>query len=308
MEFRPFPKTGWRVSTLGLGCWPLGGQYGPISERESAATVRAALNLGINFFDTADAYGLEPGTSERILGEALRSVRGEVLIATKVGNWARRLGHPLPFTHPLHIVNCCHASLYRLRTDTIDLYQCHIGDLADPDIFLEAFDQLRKAGKIRAAGISTDDPGVLARFSRDGHCVSCQLDYSLLNRAAEAELLPACAAAGIGTLIRGPLAQGLLSGNYDASTRFTDSVRLKWNEGSGRQRYQSLLAARKRLQDAFPGYDLLDLALHYAAGHPAATVVIPGAKSPAQIRRLAAALAQTPPPDFRARVRQAVAG
>jgi aryl-alcohol dehydrogenase-like predicted oxidoreductase len=116
MIYRAFGTTGWHVSVIGFGAWGLGGQYGAVEEETALGTVRAAQEAGINFFDTADAYGQPPGRSERLLGRALRGRRDRVYIATKVGNWARRAGHPLPFTHPLHVTLCCDASLHRLGT------------------------------------------------------------------------------------------------------------------------------------------------------------------------------------------------
>ncbi|MEZ5275681.1 MAG: aldo/keto reductase [Opitutaceae bacterium] len=283
MKTRAIARTGWKISEIGLGCWGLGGQYGEVDRGTALKTVRTALEQGINFFDTADAYGLEPGTSESIVGEALSSVRDEVVIATKVGNWARRLGHPFGYTHPLHVVACCDASLYRLKTDVIDLYQCHIGDLGEPDVFLEAFERLTRAGKIRAYGISTNRLDVLERFNREGQCTSCQLDYSLLNRSPEKDLLPYCLEHRIATLIRGPLAQGILTGKYDSDSVFTDSVRSGWNEGEGRAGYLRKLEAMKSYAALAENRTWTEAALVGVLHHPAVTSVIPGAKSPEQV-------------------------
>jgi aryl-alcohol dehydrogenase-like predicted oxidoreductase len=245
--------------------------------------VRTALEQGINFFDTADAYGLEPGRSESYVGEALAGVRDRVFIATKVGNWARRLGHPFSYTHPLHVIACCDASLYRLKTDVIDLYQCHVGDLREPDVFLEAFERLTRQGKIRAYGISTNRLDVLERFNRDGHCTTCQLDYSLLNRSPETDLLPYCQEHRIATLIRGPLAQGILTGKYDEHSVFEDSVRSGWNEGSGHKKYLESLTRMKALAGLAEGRSWTETALMGVLAHPGVTCVIPGAKHPDQV-------------------------
>ena len=283
MKTRVFPKTGWEVSEISLGCWGLGGQYGEVDRPTAIATVRTALDAGINLYDTADAYGVEPGLSESIVGEALKEVRDDVFIASKVGNWARRLGHPFTYTHPLHIVACCHASLYRLKTDVIDLYQCHISGLEDPDVFLEAFEKLIQEGKIRAYGISTHRLDVLERFNKAGGCTSCQLDYSLVNRNPEKDILPYCRENNIATLIRGPLAQGLLTGKYDENTRFDDQVRAKWNELPGREEYLDKLRMMHSFQDLATGRSWTDVALMAILNHPAVTTVIPGAKSPDQV-------------------------
>ena len=283
MKTRVFPKTGWEISEISLGCWGLGGQYGEVDRPTAIATVQAALDAGINLFDTADTYGVEPGTSEIFLGEALRNVRSEVYVASKVGNWARRQKHPFTYSHPLHIVACCDASLFRLKTETIDLYQCHISGLEEPDVFLEAFEQLRQAGKIRAYGISTHRLDVLERFNKAGGCTSCQLDYSLVNRDPEQDILPYCLENKIATLIRGPLAQGLLTGKYDENTRFEDEIRAKWNESPGREEYLEKLRKMRSFQDLTTGRSWTDAALMAILNPPAVTTVIPGAKSPAQV-------------------------
>jgi len=125
-----------------MGCWGIGGQWGPVEESVAVKTLHRAVEVGVNLFDTADSYGL--GRSEELVGKAFHKMRGQVYIATKVGNWARLLGHPLPFTSPYHVYLCCDASLYRLKSDYIDLYQCHIGSLEEPSVFLEAFDRLKE--------------------------------------------------------------------------------------------------------------------------------------------------------------------
>jgi len=287
MQTRLFPRTGWTVNPLGLGCWGLGGQYGPVSEAEAITTVERAVDLGVTLFDTADAYGLEPGSSERLLGRALRGRRDGIIVATKVGNWARRQGHPFAYTHPLQILACCDASLHRLKTDCIDLYQCHIGVMDDASVFLEAFETLIAQGKIRAFGLSTHDVATAERFNRDGRLAAVQLDYSLLNRAPERDLLPWCHGRGIATLIRGPLAQGLLSGRFTRDSVFTDSVREKWNTGTGREDYLRMIDRVERLAALAPGGDLTALALQFLLAQEAVTCLIPGARKPAQIEQLA---------------------
>ncbi|MEX0654282.1 MAG: aldo/keto reductase [Phycisphaeraceae bacterium] len=290
MQYRTLGKTGWKVSAIGFGAWGIGGQWGPVEQRQALATLSAAYDAGMNFFDTADAYGDPPGLSEELTGKALAPHRDKVYIASKVGNWARRAGHPLPFTSPLHVINCCHASLYRLGTETIDLYQCHIANLDEPDVFLDAFEQLKKAGKIRAYGISTNDVKVLERFNRDGQCATCQLDYSLLNREPERELLPYCRTNNIGTIIRGPLAKGVATGKFTRATTFSDSVRQGWNDGAGREKFHAQLALVEKLRflEAH-GRTMPHAALQYVLAHAAVSVAIPGAKSPEQARTNAAA-------------------
>ncbi len=292
MQYRVLGKTGWQVSAIGLGTWNIGGQWGEVDDRTALATIWRAFDCGVNFFDTADAYGEPPGRSEELLGKALKGVRHEVFIATKVGNWARRHGHPFPYTSPLHIIACCHASLYRLQTDYIDLYQCHIGNPTDAEVevFLEAFEQLKAQGKIRAYGISTNSLDALQRFNRHGTCATCQLDYSIINRAPEKDLLPYCQEHNIGVIVRGPLAKGILSGKFTPETKFTDSVRASWNEGQARERFLRRLEVVERLRFLErDGRTMAQAAIQFVLAHPAVHCAIPGAKSPEQAAANAAA-------------------
>ncbi len=219
-----------------------------------------------------------------------RSGATTVYVATKVGNFARRVGSPLAYDTPHHVYLCCDASLGRMKIDTIDFYQCHIGDLADPSIFLEAFARLTEQGKIRAYGISTNSLSVAEAFNRDGNCAAIQLNYSLVNRSAEQDLLPWCKENNIGTLLRGPIAQGVLAGKFTPETRFDDSVRSGWNEGAGRERFLKQLAqVEPWKQLARPDRSLAQIALAWTLANPAVTCAIPGAKNVEQIRSNAAA-------------------
>jgi myo-inositol catabolism protein IolS len=291
---RTFPKTDWQVGVIGFGAWGIGGQWGPVELEVAEQTLLTAIESGMNFLDTADAYGEPVGTSERIIGQVLQreKLRDQVILATKVGNFGRRSGHPLRFTDPLHVELCCEASLYRLRTDCIDLYQCHLGSPTadETEVFLEAFDRLLTAGKIRAFGLSTHLLEPCEAFNRDTRLAAVQLDYSLLNRKPEADLLPWCQEHDVATIIRGPLAQGLLAGKFDASTQFTDSVREKWNAGTGRESFLKQLKQVDALRFLeTPQQTMAQAALRFVLSHPAVTVAIPGAKSPQQARANAAA-------------------
>jgi aryl-alcohol dehydrogenase-like predicted oxidoreductase len=305
MQYRELGKTGWKVSAIGMGCWGIGGQWGPVEEREAIATVHKAMDYGITLFDTADAYGL--GESERRLGLALRNRREKATIATKVGNFARRLGEPLSYATPHHVYLCCDASLHRLQTDTIDLYQCHIGNLTDASVFLEAFETLQQQGKIRAFGISTDNPEVVKQFDRDGHCAAVQLNYSILSRGAEKALLPLCAERNIGVLVRGPLAKGVLAGKFTPESTFDDSVRSGWNTGEERQRFLRDLERVEKLRFlARDGRTMAQAALQFVIGHPAVTCAIPGAKSPTQAEQNARAADSEITNDERRRIEEAM--
>lgn len=272
-----------------MGCWALGGQWGPVSEAQGIATVHAAIEAGVNLFDTADSYG--PRRSEEILGRALAGgQRPHVFIATKVGNLSRPDGHSFGYTSPEHIYACCDASLHRMQTDYIDLYQCHIREHPHHEIFLEAFERLLEAGKIRAYGTSSFIVSEIELFDRHGRCQVVQLPYSVLERTHEAAALPFCGEHNIGVLVRGPMAQGVLSGKYGPDDRFDDPTRSGWNAGAGRKSFQAKVAAAEALRPLVnETRSMAQLALAFSVAHPATTCAIPGARSPEQARANAAA-------------------
>ena len=285
MNYRMLGKTGFKVSEISMGCWGIGGQWGPVEEKEAISTIHAAYDSGVNLFDTADAYGL--GQSEFYTGKALRGIREDVFIATKVGNWARRFGDA-PGLKTIHsIINCCHASLYRLGTDYIDLYQCHVSVPEIPELFVEAFEVLKKQGKIRHYAISTNDIVSLKALDSNGECSACQINYSLLNRTAEKDILPFWLKKQIGVLIRGPLAQGMLSDKFSENTHFDDCVRQKWNPGSSHnQEFLNNLEKIKSLRELVNSErSMVDLSLQFVLAHPAVSCPIPGMKSPEQSRQ-----------------------
>jgi myo-inositol catabolism protein IolS len=288
MQYRKLGKTQWNVSAVSMGCWGIGGQWGPVEEAEAIRAIQAALDAGVNLLDTADSYGM--GESEERVGQAVKGQRDRVYIATKVGNFARRAGHSLSYATPHHVYLCADASLGRMKIDHIDLYQCHQGDLQEPDVFLEAFERLVERGKIRAYGISTNSLEVLRRFNRDGKCASAQINYSILNQSAAQDILPYCRENDIGTLIRGPLAQGLLAGKFTPQTHFADSVRSSWNEGEGHRRFLRNLEKVEQVRFlARPGGTLAQAALQFVLAHPAVTCASPGAKNVEQAQANAAA-------------------
>lgn len=285
MQYRTFGRTGWRVSAIGMGCWAIGGNaWGPTDDDDSIAAIHASLDAGVNLLDTADAYGI--GHSEELIRTALKGRdRSQVYIASKFGNFGRSQGHPLPFTSVHHVHLCCDASLHRLGTDHIDLYQCHIGEPAEPEMFLDALDELVAKGKVRAYGISTGSLAAVRAFHARGTCSVVQLDYSILNRKPEADLLPYCRENDIGTLIRGPLAMGKLTGKMTPDATFPeDDTRHRWvKDGEARAKFAADLEKVEGLRPlATGGRTLAQAALAFVLAHPAATVAIPGAKNPAQ--------------------------
>jgi myo-inositol catabolism protein IolS len=285
MIYRDFGKTGWKASAVSLGAWNIGNQWGDVDAVTAFATIRAALDQGINLIDTAEAYGIPQGLSEERVGGALAGIRHQYYIVTKIGNWARRAGHPITREVPDHIILSAHACLYRLRTDWLDVVLCHEGDIEDPSVYLEAFEILKKQGKTRYYGISTNNLDVLRRFNQNGTCSVVETDYSLINRGPEKEFLPYCQEQGIAVMVRGPLSKGLLSGKYDINSNFGDTIRRGWNTGgNARAQFQKgiqVVAALKKVVQ--PGEEMVTTALRYVISHPASPVAIPGAKSPQQV-------------------------
>jgi myo-inositol catabolism protein IolS len=299
MLYRSFGKTGWQVSAIGMGTWNIGNQWGELDDVTAWATVRSAFERGMNLFDTAESYGIPSGLSEERLGTALAGIRQRVYVVSKIGHWGKRTGQGVPKTTVDMIRLCCHASLGRLQTGWLDAVLCHEGDIQDPSVYLEAFEMLKRRGRIRAYGISTNDLDVLRRFNVDDTCDVVEVNYSLINRAPEADLLPYCQERNIAVLVRGPLRRGLLAGKYTRDSVFADTVRSSWNAGEpGRDGFARDIAQVEKLKKVLqPGNEMVTTALRYVISHPAMPVAIPGAKSPEQAAMNAAAGAQVLPAD-----------
>jgi aryl-alcohol dehydrogenase-like predicted oxidoreductase len=287
VQYRSLGRTGIEVSTVGMGCWAIGGDaWGPVDDETSLAAIARALELGVTLFDTADVYGR--GRSERLLGKALRGKRDGAVIATKVGLWHTGSDIPNGYTSPELVVESCEASLRRLETDRIDVYQCHLWWDENTEVFLEAFERLKADGKIRAAGVSTNEVDHLKHFDRDGACEILQFDHSIVNRAPELELLPYAAERRLGTLARGSLRMGILTGRMSSETTFPEGdVRRVWPDTDW---YPEQIALAERLKPLADGdRSLTQVALAFVLSHPAVSTTIPGAKSPAQVEENAAA-------------------
>ena len=277
MEFRTVGGQaggGLRVSLVGLGCNNFGRRLG---ERESRAVIHAALDAGITLFDTAESYG--GGRSEKYIGKALGARRREIAIATKFG-WSGGAA-------PRKVARAVEGSLKRLRTDTIDLYQIHRPDPSTPIAdTLEALDRLVDQGKVRFVGCSNFSGAQIAeaRAVAEAHgrraFVTAQNPYSLLDRAVEDDVVPACAAGAVGILPYYPLANGLLSGKYRRGTPWPGGTRLsewrvtdiEWERVEGLARFAGAA-----------GRSLLELAFSWLAAQPAVLSVIAGATSPGQV-------------------------
>ena len=301
MRTREIGSSGIEVPVVGLGCNNFGGR---IDERASRAVIDAALDAGVTFFDTADVYG-NRGGSEEIIGRALEGRRDRVVLATKFGHDLGD-GETARGARP-YVRKAIEASLKRLRTDRIELYQYHRPDGVTPvEETLGALDELVREGKVRAVGSSN----FTASLVEEAHAaaaareltpfVSEQSEYSWLAREAEDELLPACERLGIGFIPYFPLASGLLTGKYRRGEPAPEGTRL-----SGRSLDDGRLSKVERLE-AFArerGIRLLDVAIGGLLGRPAVVSVIAGATSPEQVRANAAAGAWEPKADDLAALR-----
>ena len=206
MEYKQLGKSELQMSTIGLGCMSLSAS----KEQEAKAIIDQAIELGINYFDTADLY--DKGKNEEMLGKVLKGKRDKVIIATKVGNQWKADGTGWDWNpHKDYILKAVESSLQRLQTDHIDLYQLHGGTIDDPiDETIEAFELLKKQGKIRYYGISSIRPNVIREYLKRSSIVSVMMQYSLADRRPEESVFDLLQKNDIGVLARGSLAQGLL--------------------------------------------------------------------------------------------------
>ena len=293
MQRRRLGTSDLEVSEIGLGCNNFGGR---IDLARTQAVVDAALEAGINFFDTADVYG---GTlSEAFLGQALGRRRSEVVLATKFG---LQMGDDPQARGASRrwVTQAVEDSLRRLKTDYIDLYQLHAADPATPiEETLRALDDLVRAGKVRFIGNSNFDAGQMgeadatAKAAGLARFVSAQNELSLLTRTAETGLLPECERLGLGFLPYFPLAAGMLSGKYHRGETPGEGTRLAgWGSRADRILNDANFARVKALAvwAEARGRTILDLAFAWLLGHPAIPSVIAGATSPQQVQANAAA-------------------
>jgi aryl-alcohol dehydrogenase-like predicted oxidoreductase len=311
MTTRVLGRSGIEVSALGVGCWAIGGPWwagsqplgwGAVDDEESVRAVRRALELGVTFFDTADAYGA--GHSERVLGRALGGDRDRVVIATKWGNTFDEQSKQATGADasPEYLRRAVRASLSRLGTDRVDLYQLHLNDLPVPQALdlVPVLEELVGEGLVGAYAWSTDHAGSAAAFATAGpHVAAVQHDFSVLHDSPE--VLAVCEEYDLASINRGPLAMGLLTGKYTASTTLGgDDVRgiaPQWLDffRDGRPAPE-WLARVEAVRDILrsDGRTLAQGALGYLWARSGRTVPIPGCRTVAQVEENAGALAHGP--------------
>jgi len=283
-----FPCGGQPRSRIVLGTFPFDGRgWGPADDPQAVRTVHAALDAGIDVFDTAPAYG--PEHAEVVLGRALAGRRGRVFLATKVGVRWNEVRYYQDLS-PASVREECEASLRRLRTDVIDLLQIHWPHGETPLAeTLGAMFALRAEGKIRHVGVSNFGVGLMEEALAVGPVEFLQPPYHLFMRGAEAQMLPWCAAHGVRTLGYGALCKGLLTGKFSKQP-VPEDVR-RQDPFFGPEVLPTLLAITERLGRVAAGLGLTtgQLALAWALTRPGLDAVIVGSRSPEQVRENAAA-------------------
>ncbi|RUT26003.1 aldo/keto reductase [Asaia sp. W19] len=306
MRYRSLGQSGLIVSELGLGCNNLGGR---VDASRSARLVSCARDLGITLFDVADVYGrrdAHAGASEEALGAALEGHRAEVVVATKFGMKMCEGDDPAGRASGAsrrYIVTAVEASLRRLKTDWIDLYQLHCPDPRTPlEETLRALDDLIRSGKIRYAGVSNlpawqiANACHIARRERLSGIIACQDEFSLLERGAETALIPALKQFGLGLLPYFPLASGMLTGKYQRDTAPPEGSRLAaWTYLQERYRSDAVWSFIEGAQALATRHDhsLSDLAFQWLLRHDVVGSVIAGATSEEQLLQNARSCALT---------------
>jgi aryl-alcohol dehydrogenase-like predicted oxidoreductase len=305
MRHRKLGRTGLEVSEIGYGAWGIGGaQWGGADDDESIQALHRAIDLGLNFIDTALAYG--EGRSERLVGQVVRERAETVHVATKVPPrnriWPAEEGARLEDVFPRgYVTECAERSLANLELDTLDLLQLHVwnDDWAGDSELLAEVDELRSSGKIRFFGISINDhqPANGLRMVESGAVDTVQVIYNVFDQSPEDELFPACRRHDVGVLARVPLDEGGLTGRIDPDTEFEgDDFRAHYFRGDRRRElHERVTAIAADL--GIPADRLAETALRFVLAEPAVSAVIPGMRSLRNVERNVAVSDAGPLPD-----------
>ncbi|MCC6445329.1 MAG: aldo/keto reductase [Armatimonadetes bacterium] len=304
MQYRRLGEGGLVVSAVGLGCMGMSEFYGPHEDKESIETIRRALDLGLNFLDTADAYGV--GRNEDLVGRAVQGRRGQVVLATKFANVRASDGSFLGISgKPEYVRQACEASLKRLGVDVIDLYYQHRIDRAVPiEETVGAMAELVKEGKVRFLGLSEAAPATIGRAHAVHPITALQTEYSLWTRDPEADVLPACRELGIGFVAYSPLGRGFLTGKIK---RVEDLAEDDWRRSSPRfqgENFRKNLDLARLVEEiaAGKGCKPSQLALAWLLARGEDIVPIPGTKRAAYVEENIAAIDITLTPEEMARI------
>ena len=298
---RTLGRSGLQVSALGLGCWAIGGPWfwldgqggwGDIDDNESVRAIHRALDLGVNFFDTAANYGT--GHSERILARALEGKRDQAVIATKFGFHVNEAEKRVTFReddHLKYVRQECEASLRRLNTDVIDLYQLHVWnyEIEKVPAMVDVLEALVKDGKIRYYGWSTDSVEGARLFAEGKHCVAIQHDLNVILDAPE--MIALCEELNLASVNRSPLARGALSGKYAKDAVFPQND-VRNDEWSRDHFFAPTLDQLDKIREILTssGRTLVQGALAWIWARSEKTVPIPGFKTVAQVEENARAM------------------
>lgn len=258
------------ISEIGLGCMSIGKDV-----TKGIRLIHQAIDNGINFLDTADLYDF--GQNEEIVGKALKGRRQELILATKVGNrWQEGKEGWKWDPSKAYIKEAIKGSLRRLSTDYLDLFQLHGGTIEDPiDETIEAFEELKEEGIIRAYGISSIRPNVIRQYVEKSKAVSVMFPYSILDRRPEEELLQLLQNSGMSAIVRGPLSQGLLSEGTLGKDHGKDVLNYTYREIQQLVGKLQTIATKER--------SVSQIAIRYPLAHPAVATVIPGASQLKQL-------------------------
>jgi aryl-alcohol dehydrogenase-like predicted oxidoreductase len=303
MNYRKLGRTNFRVSEIGYGAWGIGGiQWLGGTDDESLTALRRAIDLGVNFIDTALAYG--EGHSEQLVGQVVRAAGRNIYVATKVPPknllWPARAGIGIESVFPYdYIIQSAEESLRNLKLDAIDLLQLHVWnpEWIDRDEWRRAFEDLKRDGKIRAAGLSLSDHDPDSGLSaiRTGLIDIVQVIYNVFDQGAARTLFPLCIKENIGVLARVPLDEGGLTGKIDANTKFPPGdFRESYFSGDRKRQVAEHVAALRR--DLGDGVDLPGTALRFCLSDPAVSAVIPGMRTVRHVEANAVLSAQGPLP------------
>jgi aryl-alcohol dehydrogenase-like predicted oxidoreductase len=291
MEYRELGRTGWSVSTISFGAWAIGGTWGPVDDKESMAALHGALDLGVNFFDTADVYG--DGLSERLLAKLRKERREKFYIATKAG---RRLDpHVASGYNRKNLTSFVERSLRNLEVETLDLLQLHCPPTEVfymPEVF-DVLDDLTKAGKVRYYGVSVEKVEEALKAIEYPSVQSVQIIFNVFRQRPAELFFKEAQRRRVGILARVPLASGLLTGKFTKTSTFDQDDHRAYNRhGESFDRgetfsgldYDIGLQAVDALRPLVPrGQTMAQLALRWILMFPAVTCAIPGAKRPKQV-------------------------